>query len=266
MERTMKTESVPPTLPILGVPVTVFDSYDHAAGEIRRRIVSRRQTFCVAINPSKIYLARRDSRVKRILDAAQIRICDGIGVAVAARLLHRRRIERCTGVELFFHVIALAARERWKVFLLGASPESNAAARRNLLQAYPGLSIVGSQDGYFKNSAEVVAAINESGAELLFVAMGSPRQELWVGENLPRLNVRFCMGLGGTLDVVSGVAKWAPAFWRKTGTEWLFRALTQPRRRFPVLWTNGLFMLDVLKAALAGQGETAEGDKMKPAA
>ena len=149
-------------------------------------------------------------------------------------------------------LIALSAREGWKVYLLGASPQSNAGARRKLLEGYPGLRIVGSRDGYFTDSAEVVAAINASGADLLFVAMGSPRQELWIGEHLPRLNVGFCMGVGGSLDVISGAVRWAPAICRKTGTEWLYRVLAQPSR-IPRLWTNWLFALNVLGAALAGR-------------
>jgi len=252
----MTTETMPESLPefltVLGIPLSVIDSYESALALIRRRIMDRRQTFCTAINPAKIYLANRNPKLKGVLDAAHIHICDGVGAALAAKLIHRRRVPRCTGIELFLRLVDLSAREGWKIFLLGASPQSNGAARHKLIEAYPGLHVAGSRDGYFKDSAEIVAAINNSGADLLFVAMGSPRQELWIGEHLPNLATRFCMGIGGSLDVVSGSVRWAPEICRKTGTEWLHRALVQPSR-FPRLWTNGLFALDVLAAVLAGQ-------------
>lgn len=243
--------AVTESLPILGIPVTLFDSYQDAARLIHESLNSNRRTVCLAINPAKIYHANRDANLKRVLHEAQVHICDGAGVAVAAMILHRRRIRRCTGVELFRRLVAIGAQEQWKIFLLGASPESNAGARSRLLREHPGVRIVGSRDGYFKDSNEVVAAINESGADMLFVAMGSPRQELWIDEHLPKLHVRFCMGVGGSFDVLSGAARRAPVICQKTGTEWLYRVLLQPSR-LPRVVTNGLFVLDVLKAAFAG--------------
>jgi N-acetylglucosaminyldiphosphoundecaprenol N-acetyl-beta-D-mannosaminyltransferase len=262
----MMTEPLSKPLRILGVPVNVFNSYDEAAELARERIVSRRQTLCVAINPAKIYHAKRNPKLKNILESAHLRICDGVGVALAAKLLRHQTLPRCTGIGLFLRLIAMSAREGWKVFLLGASTQANHAARRSLLADHPGLRIVGNRNGYFKDSQEVVGAINRSGADLLFVAMGSPRQEFWMSEYLPHLDVRFAMGVGGSLDVVGGYAKWAPEFFRKTGTEWLFRSVLQPRRRLPVLWTNGLFALDALKAVFTGAEEEETRDTMRPAA
>ncbi len=249
----MPTNPLPESLPVLGIGVTLLDSCDDAAEVIRRRIAARRRTFVAAINPAKIHAANRDPKLRLALEAAQLHICDGVGAALAVRLVHGRRMPRCTGIDLFRRLAAMAAQERWKVFLLGASPESNAAARRNLVEMHGALEIVGCRDGYFKDSAEVVSAINASGADLLFVAMGSPRQELWIAEHLPRLEPILCMGVGGSFDVVGGVVKGAPAPFRAVGMEWLYRALRQPSR-FPRLGTNCRFAVDVLKAALAGNG------------
>jgi N-acetylglucosaminyldiphosphoundecaprenol N-acetyl-beta-D-mannosaminyltransferase len=167
-------------------------------------------------------------------------------------LLYRRRLPRCTGIDLFLRLISLSAEEGWKVFLLGASPQSNAAASRALMNTYPTLKIVGRQDGYFKNSSAVVDQINQSRADLLFVAMGTPRQELWISERMPHLRASFCMGVGGSLDVVGGAGKRAPALFRKTGTEWFFRLLVQPSRlqRQMVL---PLFMVEILRALIAAR-------------
>src|SRR6266850_1660854 len=193
-------DCIPDSISILRTRVSIFDSYDDAVQLIQRRISSRQPTFCVAINPEKIYLTRRDPRLSRVLDSAHIQICDGVGISLASMLLHRRRLRRCTGIDLFLRLIRLSAEVGWKVFLLGASPQSNAAACRVLVNTYPSLRIVGRQDGYFKNSSAVVEQINESGADLLFVAMGTPRQELWISEQMPRLRTSFCMGIGGSLD------------------------------------------------------------------
>jgi N-acetylglucosaminyldiphosphoundecaprenol N-acetyl-beta-D-mannosaminyltransferase len=238
------------SFPVLGIRLNGFRSYDDATETMRERIRERRSTFCVAINPEKVYRAGRDAKLKRVLDQADVRICDGIGVALASLLLEGHRLPRCTGVELFMRLTRLAAQEGWRIFLLGASPESNAAACRKLMAEYPNLDIAGSHHGYFDDPAAVVDRINQSGAELLFVAMGSPRQEFWIAENLPRLKPCLCMGIGGGLDVLSGATRRAPALFSKTGTEWLYRLITQPSRLRRQL-VLPLFVADVLKARFA---------------
>jgi N-acetylglucosaminyldiphosphoundecaprenol N-acetyl-beta-D-mannosaminyltransferase len=247
------TDVVPEPFSVLGIQLNAFQSYEHATETIRQRIRMRRPTFCVAINPEKVYRAARDAKLKSVLDQADVRICDGIGVALASLLLEHRLLPRCTGIELFARLIGLSAQEGWRIFLLGASPESNATACRKLATQHPRLNIAGAQHGFFDDAAAVVDKINQSGADLLFVAMGSPRQEFWIAENLPRVRACLCMGIGGSLDVLSGAAARAPALYSKTGTEWLYRLITQPSRirRQLVL---PLYVLDVFKAMLAPRG------------
>ena len=249
----MPTNPVPESLPVLGIGVSLLGSCEDAAEIIRRRIAAGRRTFCAAVNPAKIHAANRDPKLRSALESAQLHICDGVGASLAVRVVHGRRMPRCTGIDLFRRLAAVAAQEGWKIFLLGASPQSNAAARAKLLEAHPSLKIAGSRDGFFKDSAEAVSEVNASGADLLFVAMGSPRQELWIAEHMPRLSPVFCMGVGGSFDVVGGVLKGAPEPFRAAGLEWLYRALRQPSR-FPRLGTNCRFAVDVLRAALAGHG------------
>jgi len=238
------------SFPVLGVQLNGFRSYDEATETMRQRIRAHLPTFCVAINPEKVYRSARDTKLKGVLDRADVRICDGIGVALASLLLEHRRLPRCTGIELFMRLMRASAQEGWRVFLLGASPESNAAACRKLVAQHPGLNIVGAQHGFFDDVTAVVDRINQSGADLLFVAMGSPRQEFWIAENRPNLRPCLCMGIGGSLDVISGAATRAPALFSKTGTEWLYRLIAQPSRlrRQMVL---PLYLLDVLKAMFA---------------
>ncbi len=218
------------TLDILGVPVSFFRSHEHAVDCILERIDERCRTFCVAVNPEKIYHARQDQQLLSLLRAADIQICDGVGAALAARVLHGRRICRVTGVQLFLDLVASASREGLAVFLLGASPESNTGACHRLRKDYPDLKIAGTRDGYFQDNETVIRQINASGADMLFVAMGSPKQEKWIYENLDRINVPLCMGVGGSFDVLSGHTKWAPRIVRKLGIEFLYRLMKEPKR------------------------------------
>lgn len=241
--------STPDSVSILGLEISVFDSYDDAISLINKRILERAKTFCVAMNPEKVYTAGRNPRVGKIVRQADIRICDGIGISLASMLLHRRRIPRCTGIDLFVRLIRLCEEQGRKIFILGASPETSQAACSALMKSYPRLQIVGRHHGFFEDSKQIVDSINESGADLLFVAMGSPRQEFWISEHMPQLRTCFCMGIGGSLDVISGSVKRAPALFRATGTEWLYRLLSQPGRirRQSVL---PIFALDVVRSML----------------
>jgi N-acetylglucosaminyldiphosphoundecaprenol N-acetyl-beta-D-mannosaminyltransferase len=227
---TDRTTHLPEVVLIHGIPLSLFEDYDHAVESVRQRIAAGQKTFCVAINPEKIHKALADTGLRQTLLKAHMFICDGIGAALAARLLHGVQVPRITGVNLFQRLVAEAPRQGWSVFLLGASPEANAGACRKLLAAHPGIDIAGARDGYFKDEDAIVDEINASGAQMLFVAMGSPRQEEWLVRNMHRLAPTYLMGVGGTLDVVSGSVRRAPSFFCKTGTEWLYRLVTQPQR------------------------------------
>lgn len=217
-------------LDILGVRISLFRSYRHAVDMIVERIILGEKTFCIAINPEKIYRAQKDIALRELLNLADLPICDGVGAVLAARLLHRRKIARITGVQLFLHLMQVAEDHKLGVYLLGASAESNAQACLNLLAKHPRLRIVGSGDGYFLDDREMVNQINASDADMLFVAMGSPRQEKWIATHRHEIRAPFCMGIGGTLDVVAGRVAWAPAICRRTGTEFLYRLFKEPRR------------------------------------
>ena len=229
---------------IMGIPVTILNSYDHAVNCIVDCVRRGRKVSCVAITPEKIYRAQRNRELKAMLRATDLCICDGVGAAAAVRLLHGQKIPRITGIQLFFDLVACAEKRGLRIFLLGATPESNEGAYEKMRQLYPELLIAGKQHGYFYDSDEVISKINDSGADMLFVAMGSPRQEKWMATYRRQINVSYCMGVGGVFDVLSGHAKWAPRICRKTGTEWLYRLILEPRRfhRNALVW---LFALGV---------------------
>lgn len=237
------------SLSVLGIGVDAFESYDHAVAEVAGIVAEGRKAWWVAVNPQKVYRALHDRAVHEAISIADARICDGVGVSLAIRLLNGEKVRRCTGCDLFGHLIGAAAQRGWRVFLLGASPAANERACERLLDTHPGLHIVGRRDGYFDDSQEVIRQINQARTDLLFVAMGSPKQEFWIARNRQAIDAPFCLGVGGTLDVASGLVARAPTVFRRTGTEFLYQLVTQPRR-----WRRQIvyfpYVFHVLKEAL----------------
>ncbi|NQU76678.1 MAG: WecB/TagA/CpsF family glycosyltransferase [Planctomycetes bacterium] len=247
--------SVPEAVDLLGVDVTPFGTYGQAIQCVGDTMASGQKSFWVAINPQKVYRAWHDPDLRAILHRADVGICDGVGVSLAAKILHGTMIPRCTGCDLFFKLIAEAAKKCWKVFLLGGSGESNRLASERLCQTYPGLQIVGRRDGFFTDPGEVVRQINESGAQMLFVAMGTPAQEKWIADHMDEIHANFFMGVGGTFDVAAGVSKRAPKLFRRTGLEFLYQLITQPYRwRRQIVYIP--FMLRVFHSKLLGETAT----------
>ena len=251
-------EFAPEPMHVAGVPVVPFESYDQALACIERTVEAGRKTFWVAINPQKCFRAWHESDLLNVLNQADVGICDGVGVSIAAKILYGQRIKRCTGCDLFFKILPFAAKKGWRIFMLGASPESNASARKKVQEMYPDLKIVGSHSGYFDDSAVVIEQINSSEADLLFVAMGSPKQEYWIWEHRNEINASFCMGVGGSFDVVSGTIHRAPKIFRKTGTEFLFQLVTEPHKRWKRQKVYFPFMLRIIARRLAGSRESSQ--------
>ena len=246
-------------LEILGVPVDCLTWARTLAvieEELERTGPAR---AIVAVNPEKVMRAQRDPQLLASLRSAALLIPDGIGVVAAARLLRLGRMQRVAGSELMPRICALAAERARAVYLLGASAEVNERAATVLRVSFPRLRIAGRQHGYVAESemAGVVEAINASGAEILFLALGSPRQEMWMQRHLASLTgVRLCQGVGGTFDVLAGTVRRAPRAFIRLNLEWLYRLLAQPQR---LLRQSALprFALQVgsafLAASLAGQ-------------
>jgi N-acetylglucosaminyldiphosphoundecaprenol N-acetyl-beta-D-mannosaminyltransferase len=156
-----------------------------------------------------------------------------VGIIWAARILGRPIPERTTGVMLVPLLAELAAREGYRLFLLGAAPGVAEAAGRVLTERYPGLTIVGTYAGSPapEEAAAITTRITASEAEILFVAFGAPQQDLWIARNAGRLPVvRLAMGVGGVYDYLSGRVPLAPPLWRRLGLEWLYRLIHQPWR------------------------------------
>lgn len=216
---------------IVGVPVDCVDM-SRAIDFAEKMIEENQRGTILAVNPEKVIRAQDDTALLASLRRAALLIPDGIGVVAAVRLLKAQPIKRVPGAELMPALCQRAARKGYRVFLFGASEEVNQKACEDLLRSYPDLSISGHQHGYLEEEAmpELVDRINQSGADMLFVALGSPKQEIWMSRYLPQLNVNVCQGVGGTFDVLAGHVDRAPLFFRAIHLEWLYRLLKQPHR------------------------------------
>lgn len=216
---------------VLGVPVDCVNM-SQSLEIIDGLLAGDKAEAVIAVNPEKVIKAQGDPVLLARLHLAGLLIPDGIGLVLAARMLGLGRMERVPGSELMPAICAMAARKGYRVFLYGATPEVNRKAREVLAERYPGIQIAGGRDGYVRDDEmmSLVEEINASGAHILFIALGSPKQELWMERYLPHLNVKVCQGVGGTFDVIAGKVKRAPLVFRKMQLEWFYRLASQPRR------------------------------------
>ena len=208
----------------------------------------------MSINAAKLVSFKKQPELRKVIERCQLINADGQAVVWASRLLGDPLPERVAGIDLMHALIAMAEREGYGIYILGARAEALETAVQRLREIHPNLSIVGFRDGYFSDeeSPEVAAAIRESGAQILFVAMSSPRKEHWLGEYGADLNVPFVMGVGGSIDIVAGITRRAPRGWQRLGAEWLYRLLQEPRRMFRrYLVTNTQFGILVARAMVA---------------
>ncbi len=213
----------------------------------------------VTANAEILYAASRNAAQAELLHSAHLITADGVGTVKAARQLGSPGVERVTGVDLLWRLCAEAARRGWGVYLLGAAEESVAGTAERLKREWPQLRLLGWHNGYFDKEEEkkILEEISGLKPELLFVALGFPRQDLFVEENRQRLGAGLCMGVGGSFDVLSGRVKRAPRWIQKIGMEWAYRFAQNPKRlgRF---WALPRFALAVKRQAKVSERWKAE--------
>lgn len=203
-------------------------------------------------NPEMLLLAKDNPAFSEVLRSADLLLPDGVGVLLAARRLGKRLPERITGIDCAEWLLSFAAKQGLRVFLLGGHYGVAEAAAEALRAKYPSLCLCGTHHGYFdkrQGSSEnqaVRSLLREAKPEILFVCFGAPAQERWISENAEEIpSLRLCMGLGGALDVWSGGVRRAPKFIQKCGFEWLWRALSEPKR-FKRLATIPKFLWEII--------------------
>lgn len=209
-------------------------SMEETIGKIDDFIRDGRPHQHVVVNVDKIVKAYRDPALREVINACHLINVDGMPVVWAARLLGVPLKERVAGIDLFEALMQRAAIKGWRVFLLGARDEIISSVCRIYIDKYPGLLIAGHRNGYWSadQDQQVAEQILQSKADLLFVAISSPKKEKFLNRYQEFMKIPFSMGVGGTFDVAAGKVKRAPLWMQKAGLEWFFRFMQEPRRMF----------------------------------
>jgi N-acetylglucosaminyldiphosphoundecaprenol N-acetyl-beta-D-mannosaminyltransferase len=216
-------------------------------------IASGRPHQHVVVNVDKIVKAREDEALREIINRCDLINADGMPVVWASRLLGRPLKERVAGIDLFEALMVRAAERGWRVFLLGAREEVVAKVRSIYESRHPGLVIAGHRNGYWKpeEEASVAEQVRAARADLLFVAISSPAKERFLGRWQAHMQVPFAMGVGGSFDVAAGLVKRAPRWMQRTGFEWFYRFLQEPRRMFRRYFIDDMVFFRMLGGELA---------------
>lgn len=203
----------------------------------------------VTINPEMILSARRNADFAEIINSAELVIPDGIGVQLGLKILGHN-VRRIAGIEFGRKLIDKFASQ--PTAFVGAKPEIIQKAVENLKKEVPNLNAVYVQDGYFKDDDRVLDELTAANPKLVLVALGSPKQEIFISKAKNLLPNALFIGLGGSFDVWSGVVERAPEIWQKLGLEWLYRTVKEPKRFKRIFPTLPLFVLKVFKEKFIG--------------
>ena len=237
-------------------PVTMSE----AVRLVERSVVARRPLRHVAMNAAKLEEMRTDPDLRRSVETADLVTADGQSIVWASLFLGKPVPERVTGIDLMLATLDLAARRGFRVFTLGAREDVVRDAVTILKRTYPGLNIVGAVDGYFtpEQEAAVVARVASASPDILYVALSTPKKEKFLAAHQEELRIPFCMGVGGSLDVIAGRVRRAPRVLQCLGLEWLFRLAQEPRRLWRrYLRANTLFLWLFLRELWSRGGRSA---------
>ncbi len=255
-----------PQVPILGIPFHKTTSKE-ASAALDGFMRAPKQHIVVTPNPEMLLESLQNERLRAVLQKADLALPDGIGILWAAKFLslpkrgrfrtwlqwkmsllsvlfYPRYIrsvlpERVTGVDTMKQICGHSVQINCSIFLLGGSPGVAEQAKIKLEQQFPGIRIAGTDAGrpFTEDDQVILQKINDSKPQILFVAFGAPKQEIWIDENLSKMpSVKIAMGIGGSFDFISGIVKRAPVGFQKLGLEWLWRLFQEPRKRIPRIW------------------------------
>jgi N-acetylglucosaminyldiphosphoundecaprenol N-acetyl-beta-D-mannosaminyltransferase len=238
---------------IVTLPETVSWARDH--------IRSGRRGIITTVNVAILMMMRDNLELQRFVDQSTLTIADGQPLVWYSRLRPPGLPERVAGVDLIAALCAMAATEGFGVYLLGARGEVVERVAHRLMEACPKLKIVGTADGYFGDDEanSRARAVRESGADILFVAMGVPRQERFLQEHWASLGVSLAIPVGGSFEVIGGTRRRAPVWIQQVGFEWLYRLVQEPRRLWKrYLVTNTQFLYFSVWDLLFGRAAVVE--------
>lgn len=216
---------------IMDIPFENTTMDDMITHRIPQYLNEKKKCFIVTANPEIVMATRKDPHYKEIVKSADFVLPDGVGIIYAAKRKKQPLQERIAGFDLMQQLLNLANEQGLKCFFLGSSEEVNRAAVDHIIDLYPNIKVAGRHHGYFDLDDDVVKElVKETEPDFTFVALGFPKQEQWIAKFYHEFNQGVFIGVGGSLDVLSGTVKRAPQFWIKLNLEWLYRILKQPFR------------------------------------
>lgn len=209
-----------------------FDSVtmDETLSRAEALLRGEKAAYVVTPNAEIAYEALYDVQLREMLNGADLMLPDGAGVVLASKLLRTPVKQKVAGVDFAAGLLGVLERNGQSLYLLGGKPGIGELAAQKMLEAHPQLRIAGIADGYFQDEAPVIAKINASGADALFVCLGAPKQERFMVQHQQELHVHLMAGLGGSLDAFAGTVQRAPAWMIRLNLEWLYRLIREPKR------------------------------------
>lgn len=217
-------------VPVLGVS---FDNKTKETflKELMDRICHNKKTFVVTANPEIVMYAKKNADYMSLLNEADYIAADGIGIIKGAKILETPIVERVAGFDLLTNLLEKASQQGSRVYFLGAKEDVLQSAVQNVQKKYPSIQIVGSRNGYFDFSdSSIIEAVQATQPDMVFVALGFPKQEQWIHQYMTTASKGLLMGVGGSFDVLSGKSKRAPKLFIDLNIEWLYRLIKQPTR------------------------------------
>ncbi|MCL2373026.1 MAG: WecB/TagA/CpsF family glycosyltransferase [Defluviitaleaceae bacterium] len=218
---------------ILGIPFNPL-TVEQTLTQLEQWLETNQNHIIVTPNPEGVMQARRNKNFAQALLKADLRLADGIGILLAARLKCLPLPERVRGVDTIYALFQRLSdkNKNYTAYFLGGKPGVPELAKANMEARFPGLRVIGTYHGHFQlnspEEAEIITEINALSPDILLVCMGMPRAEIWATTH--HIDARLTLSLGGTIDIMSGQAELAPAFLRKIGLEWLHRLYKTPSR------------------------------------
>lgn len=217
---------------ILGVPVHPL-TMNESVAVLEEKLQKKEQAFVVTANAEIIMMCQQDKEYNNIVsEQADLVLPDGAGAVWAGRYLGNEVPERVAGFDLYNQLLKLSADKGYKAYFFGGAPSVAEAAKNKAEELYPGVQIVGCRNGYFNETEEeaIIKEINDAAPDMLFVALGAPKQEKWLVKYRNQLKPRILMGIGGSFDVLAGKMERAPKWMQEASLEWAFRLYKQPSR------------------------------------
>lgn len=230
---------------LFGVPLDAM-TMDETVQRCLEAVRNEEQLEIGMVNAAKLVNMRRDPRLAHAVAGCDLVLADGQAVVWAGKLLRTPLPERVAGIDLFMRLLAAAEKADLSVYFLGAKQEVLQLMLDQVGARFPALRVAGSRNGYFADTEQeaVADAIADSGAQLLFLGMTSPKKENFTAGYGKRTDARVVHGVGGSFDILAGITRRAPERWQRMGLEWLYRTLQEPRRlgrRY--FTTNALFLV-----------------------